>query len=171
MSIQIFLSCPTSINATQTKVRKLICGECERLGFIIRSLGFTDYPTKFPLGEVLKLAKPCSGGLILGFAQFQTSQGIWKSGTPYEQQQQSITAFPTAWNQLEAGILFAIGVPLLIFREENITGGIFDSGVSDLFIQRMPKLNRSRIDRNAFRQVIDKWASEVKAHYDRNNFI
>jgi len=45
--------------------------------------------------------------------------------------------FPTAWNNLEAGILFAMSKPLLVFRADAIEGGIFDNGVSDVFVQQM----------------------------------
>jgi hypothetical protein len=32
----------------------------------------------------------------------------------------------TPWNQLEAGVLYALGLPLLVFREAGIEGGVFD---------------------------------------------
>jgi hypothetical protein len=39
---------------------------------------------------------------------------------------------------MEAGILTALGLPLLVFGETGITEGIFDSGASDWFVNRMP---------------------------------
>src|SRR5207248_1583021 len=80
----------------------------------------------------------CCGGVILGFSQFTTSRGVWKKGTPYEKGVTSTVVFPTPWNQLEAGMLFALNLPMLVFREQNISGGIFDNGVSDMFIHELP---------------------------------
>ena len=31
-----------------------------------------------------------------------------------------------------------MGLPLLVFKEDGISGGVFDSGVTDVFIHKMP---------------------------------
>jgi hypothetical protein len=93
-----------------------------------RALGRSDYPTELPLREVLVIAKHCAGGIILGFEQYRSLDGIDKPGTGSEARRGPSVPFPTPWNQLEAGILFGLGLPLLIFRESGISGGIFDAG-------------------------------------------
>jgi hypothetical protein len=74
-------------------------------------------------------------------------------------------AFPTPWNQLEAGILFSLGVPLLVFRDQHVSGGVFDKGVTDLFVHQLPDPNKSKESRKALQEVIRKWASKVRTHY------
>jgi len=76
-------------------------------------------------------------------------------------------AFPTPWNQLEAGILFALDVPLLVFRDHNVSGGIFDNGVTDLFIHSIPKAELTKENQKAFREVIRRWSTKVQDHYYR----
>ncbi|HKW76828.1 MAG TPA: hypothetical protein VJN64_14955, partial [Terriglobales bacterium] len=115
--------------------------------------------------EVITLAKHCAGGVILGFAQFETENGIRKKGTAYEELVNHRVVFPTAWNQLEAGILFALGKPVLVFRENGIWGGIFDNGVTDVFIQSMPASTIKGKQRKAFREVLQKFAAQVHSHY------
>ena len=102
---------------------------------------------------------------FLGFSQFETSSGLAKKGTIAEERITKRIVFPTAWNQLEAGILFALSKPLLVFREEGILGGIFDNGVTDLFIQPMPASSLKGKQRKAFREVLQKFASEVHRNY------
>jgi len=165
MLIPVFGSCPTNLNKLQDETRRLVLGELGHAGLEWRSIGKTDYPTEFPLREVLMLAKHCSGGLILGFSQFETKTGIWKKSTPYEKQQRGTAAFPTPWNQLEAGILFSLELPLLIFREEHVSGGIFDNGVTDLFIHQLPKGKLTKPDTRPLREVIRKWAMKAHEHY------
>jgi hypothetical protein len=165
MLIPVFGSCPTHLNKSQDVARRVILGELGHAGLEWRSIGQTDYPTEFPLREVLVLAKRCSGGLILGFSQFETSVGIWKKGTPYESNQNSSVAFPTSWNHIEAGILFSLGLPLLVFRDEFVSGGVFDNGVTDLFIHQMPKGKLSRAEKRALREIFRKWAVKVQTHY------
>lgn len=165
MLIPIFGSCPTHLNERQDKIRRLVLGELGRAGLEWRTLGQTDYPHESPLREVVTLARHCAGGLILGFSQFVTDNGTWKKGTPYVRVEKGTIAFPTPWNQLEAGILFALGIPLLVFRDKNILGGIFDNGVTDLFIQNMPAVNPSKKDRDHLAEVLRKWAAKVHEKY------
>lgn len=165
MKIPVFVSCPTALNKDQAKARKNIINIIEEFGMEPRALGRTDYPTDYPLKEVFVLAKHCSGGIILGFDQFLTSTGIWKKGTEKEKVQNVTVAFPSSWNQLEAGILFGLGLPLMVFKEPSISGGVFDPGVTDVFIHKMPIGNLTQKDKDALREVILNWQRKVRMIY------
>jgi hypothetical protein len=108
--------------------------------------------------------------MILGFEQFQATAGIFKRGTGDEGGERLLgsgqtAAFPTPWNHLEAGILFGLGLPLLIFREPQISGGVFDNGVTDVFIHKMPSHALSPKERSNLKEVLLKWYAKVSAHY------
>jgi len=166
MKIPVFVSSPSNLNDKQQESQDIISNELEVLQFELRSLGKTDYPTDFPLREILSIAKHCSGGIILGFSQFETDSGIWKKGIKGKEVLQSeLLQFPTPWNQLEAGILFGLQIPLLIFRESYIKGGIFDPEVTDVFIHKMPVPPLSKHDAESLRQVFLKWSARVRKHY------
>ena len=167
MKIPVFVSSPTKLNAKQEKIRVRIFATLSEYEMEPRALGQTDYPTRLPLREVLVIARHCAGGVILGFEQYfaqvvEIRRGVTKSkggGTAKD------VAYPTPWNNLEAGILFSLKLPLLIFREEGISGGIFDNGVSDVFVHRMPSIGPSgKIDK-AVREVFLKWQADVRQHY------
>jgi hypothetical protein len=66
---------------------------------------------------------------------------------------------------LESGILFGLYLRLLVFREQGITGGIFDTGVSDVFIHPMPPPHIKGAAKDALRQVFQRWAGKVREHY------
>jgi len=165
MKIPVFVSCPTHLNPQQNKSRELILGELEELQLEPRALGRGDYPSELPLREVYIIARHCAGGLILGFSQFEADSGTWKKGTDSERQQSDPAIFPTPWNNLEAGILFGLSLPLLIFREPNISGGIFDLGVTDVFTHTMPIPPLDRTNRDAIKQVFLKWSAKVREVY------
>jgi hypothetical protein len=165
MKIPIFVSSPTQLNKDQERARTLIVNELGNLGMEPRALGRTDYPSDFPLREVLVIAKHCSGDVILGFEQFYTKSGIWKRGTNEEKKNTTDVCFPTPWNQLESGILFSMGLPLLVFKEESISGGVFDSGVTDVFIHKMPMGRISKSNQEALKEVILNWQRKVRSHY------
>lgn len=169
MRIPVFVSCPTKLSPAQDRSRDRIVRELERLQLEPRALGRSDYPSDCPLREVYVISKHCSGGLILGFRQFSATAGLWKPGT---KEQKAVprgkpVAFPSPWNQLEAGILFGLQLPLLIFREESVRGGVFDDGVTDVFIHEIPKGEMSNQNLEGFREVLLKWSSRVREHYYR----
>jgi hypothetical protein len=167
MKIPVFVSCPTRLNEEQDAARKIILRELDRGNLEPRALGRSDYPTELPLKEVLILARHCSGGVILGFEQFRADTGVWKRGTPEEALLSAEKPFPTEWNHLEAGILFSLGLPLLVFAEPGITGGVFDRGVTDVFIHQMPSPTMAASSKKALPSVFQKWQASVRAHYYR----
>jgi len=56
----------------------------------------------------------------------------------------------------------------LVFRELNISGGIFDPGAADVFIQNMPVTPLNRNNKDALAQVFLKWGAKVREHYYQN---
>ena len=113
---------------------------------------------------MLVIAKHCAGAVILGFEQFRVDRGTSKPGTAAEARLKESRPLPSDWNNLEAGILFGLGLPLLIFREQGIRGGIFDDGVTDVYTHTMPaKRNVPGMD-----DVFLKWQADVRTHYYRN---
>jgi hypothetical protein len=165
MDIPVFVSCPTGLNDDQNAARAIVLRQLKRFNLEPRALGRSDYPTELPLREVLLLARHCSGGLILGFEQYRSLKGLRKPGTAEEQRQDARVSFPTPWNHLEAGILFGLRLPILIFREKEIAGGVFDPGVTDVFIHEMPLPVDTRARKAALGDVFLKWQAEVRRHY------
>jgi hypothetical protein len=162
MEIPVFVSCPTTLSDKQEISRAIVMRILKRYSLEPRALGRSDYPTELPLREVLGIARHCAGGIILGFEQYRSFQGINKPGTADEQYENFSTSFPTPWNQLEAGILFGLRLPILIFKEESISGGIFDPGVTDVFIHPMP---HDGTDGRALNAVFLKWQGNVQHKY------
>lgn len=170
MRIPVFVSGPTALSPEQAAARQVLMDFLDELNLEPRALGRTDYPSELPLREVLVIARHCAGGMILGFEQFQATGGTFKRGTGDEAGERPLAAgqtaaFPTPWNHLEAGILFGLGLPLLIFREPQISGGVFDNGVTDVFIHKMPGPALSPKERSNLKEVLLKWYAKVSAHY------
>lgn len=166
MKIPVFVSSPTALSPLQEDARKMILKLLNELGLEPRALGRTDYPSDFPLKEVLIIAKHCAGGVILGFEQFQTENGIWKRGSKFEKvDSASEIKFPTQWNNIETGILFALDKPLLVFKEQGINGGVFDNGVTDVFIQNLPIGKVTKENKNAIKESMLNWQRKVRSNY------
>jgi len=164
VKIPVFVSCPSSLSDKQNSSRRIILNEIARLGLEPQSVGRSDYPTELPLREVLLLVKHCSGGLVLGFEQFRANSGVWKRGSKDEKKTTGVT-FATPWNQIEAALLFSLGLPVLVFREEAVSEGVFEVGVTDVFVHTMPTNLTSTAARTALHEVIMKWQAAVRTHF------
>jgi hypothetical protein len=165
MLIPVFVSAPSTENLKpeQKSVYEAIIAAIGDLGLEERRLGQSDYPDEAPLKEVIQIARRCSGGIVLGFTQIMLQTGVAKPGV----QDKLLTdvPYPTPWNHLEAGILFSLRLPVLVFREAGITGGIFDNGVTDVFIHKMPGVDDFEKRVGSVRQVLMKWQARVRKHY------
>lgn len=164
--IPVFVSCPTSLSDLQEKKREQILSFLEELQLEPRALGRSDYPKDFPLREVFIIAKHCAGGIILGFEQMHVTEGIQKRNTSKEKNIEEPVLLPTPWNHLEAGILFGLKLPLLIFKEEKIEGGVFDYGITDAFIHNIPDATITSDKRDELKQVFLKWYAKVSEKYN-----
>jgi hypothetical protein len=114
---------------------------------------------------VLILARHSAGGVTLGFVQFESQLGVWRPGTEKEEHVGDKIAFATPWNQLEAGLLFGLQLPRLVFREEPVQGSVFDIGVTDVFIHQVPAGPIAGEAKKALGQVFLKWQAAVRTKY------
>jgi hypothetical protein len=101
---------------------------------------------------------------ILGFVQMEVQSAVMKPRTPTEANVEHLR-LATAWNQIEGGVLYALRLPLLVFRERGVAEGIFEKGSSELFIQELPVPWDSQRDPDRVREVLLKWQGEVRTRY------
>jgi len=167
MRIPVFVSAPSPDNLSPVQERSatIIHKLVARYKLEWRALGRSDYPNDLPLKEVLRMVKHCSGGIILGFEQFRATSGKFKPGSAKATTARSVVSFPTPWNHLEAGILFSTSLPMMIFREPGISGGIFDVGTSEVFIHQMPQANMTPQALDDLDSVFQNWVARVRRHY------
>lgn len=94
-----------------------------------RTLGSTDYPTKAPLDEVIKLIDQCQGAIVLGYPQIEITAGMVKGECVTERM-----SLPTEWNHIEAGLAYARSLPLIVISHIGVSRGIFDRGAMNSFL-------------------------------------
>lgn len=166
MRIPVFVSSPSpeNLSPSQAESAEIIHKLVRRYKLEWRALGRSDYPNETPLKEVLRMVRHCSGGIILGFEQFRAPAGVFRAGSAKASAAADV-AFPTPWNQLEAGILFSAGLPMMIFREPKIQGGVFDAGSTEVFIHQIPTNAMPKQARDDLDSVFQNWVAKVRTHY------
>jgi hypothetical protein len=173
MRLQVFVSSPTKLSPEQDDVRSAILGILDDEGFALRTLGVSDSSGgTLPLAQVCVIASHCVGGVILGFEQMQVTAGTLKRRArddryvDVSQRVERPLRFPTSWNHIEAGILFALGKPLLIMCEAGIDDGVFYRGAAGKFIYTLPANAQEMKDQEQdFRQVIKDWRGDAAKTY------
>lgn len=158
--IPIFLSTPNSLSPTQQAIKSEIVSLLVSEGLQPRTVGDTDFPVETPLKEAAIIAKASYGGVILGFEQGWTQLLVSKRGTKNERQIED-KRLPTPWNHVEAGMLYALRKPILVFRQEGVDGGVFDPGVSEAFVVTLPSGELGDAEKRALRSSIKTWAPMV----------
>lgn len=164
MKIPVFVSAPTKLSNPQKTSYQRIVQLLDRENLELRALGRSDYPTDFPLKEVHMIARHCAGGIVLGYCQSIAKLLEIKPGTR-ERSIEKKVKFPPPWNNLEAGVLFSLRLPLMVFREDGISGGVFDNGVTDVFINRLPVGRISKLEEEQVVFSIQTWVAHVRELY------
>jgi len=133
------------------------------------TLGKDDFPVDTPLSEVFGMIRRCSGAVVLGFRQFHAPSGVFKAGTSAVRTEDKDVYMPTPWNQLEGGMIFALNLPTLIFREAGISGGIFDMGNQDAFVHGMPPGDTlepgQEVVKEKYSVLFQRWSHRVGINY------
>jgi len=125
-----------------------------------QTVGVNQFGNEAPLLTVRRLMEECHGAVVLGLAQLHVTTGVSKPGTHGERQVRSLW-LPTPWNQLEAGMAFALNLPLLILHEERVEpDGVFDPKISDRFVHQTD-LSPAWFETAAFNQPFEQWVTEV----------
>ena len=165
LRIPVFVSCPSALRPTQEASAKIILEHLELNRLQWRALGQPDYPRKLPLQEVIGMIRHCSGGVVLGFGQYEAKDVVYRRGVKNKEENLKDLCFPTPWNHLEAGILYSLKLPILVFREPTIEGGVFDRGIVEDFTHIMPTPRMTKRAKEELGALFQRWAGEVRDHY------
>jgi hypothetical protein len=166
LRIPVFVSCPSGLSPTQESSARIVLDQLEANRLQWRALGQPDYPRKLPLKEVIGMISHCSGGVVLGFEQFRAQKVTYRRDVKgQERSLRGPVLFPTPWNHLEAGIMYSLKLPILVFHEAGVEGGVFDRGIVDDFTHPMPTRQMKRKAKDELGHLFQRWAGEVSSRY------
>ena len=125
---QVFLSQPAVLTVEQQVLVDRIAYLVEQGEVDVVRLRRQEYPASGSLGELRRLMGGCSGLVIVGVRQLTVADGTFRPGTPEEAQVRNVT-LPTPWSQIEAGMAFALELPVLVVSDHLWNAGVF--GIRD----------------------------------------
>jgi len=158
MAIEIFISRPTTIARRYEQHYEPFKRYLSHKGYRLRRLGEDDYTMDAPLKAVINLMKQCKGAVILGYPQFEVSSAISKGGSL----DSSIgMILPTPWNQIEATLAFRQRIPVLVAAHRNVSGGIFDHGVTGEYVFTSDLGKKNWFRSSDFQGVFNEWQKRI----------
>lgn len=133
MQIPIFLSYAKPFNKNQERFINKVNLHLEENGFTSQTLGVNYHGISAPLVNIKTMMSECYGLLSIAFRRAYVEKGTGKPGTELANQEEydiSEKWITSPYCQIEPSMAFQIGMPILIFREnEVIADGILEKGV------------------------------------------
>ncbi len=123
-----------------------------------RTIGKSDFPIASPLDAVINLLQLCEGAIILGYPQIEVQSGKIKNV-----QQNGTFHLATEWNHIEAGLAYALGIPILVIHDISITRGIFDRGSLNSFLYQIDLKNSNWPLLPEISGSLTVWKNELRA--------
>ncbi len=127
-----------------------------------RTVGRTDFATGKPLKKILGVMKQCSGTVVIAFERFHFAQGTeWKGGR--HQRRLKNISLPTVWNQVEAGMAYTLGQPLLAIAESHLRNEALLEAGYDWFTNWVD-LTPASLSSSEFQATFLKWVEKVEQY-------
>ena len=117
--LRVFLSVGTTYTPEQEAYVRELEFSLERLGCKPETVGRSRQRATQPMHQVRSLMRRADAVIVVAFPRTRITQLIDKPGSPSESRKRNLL-YPTVWNQIEAGIAFGLGRPLLLVLDESI---------------------------------------------------
>jgi hypothetical protein len=120
----------------------------------------TDFFTANPLKEISRIMRECDGAIVVAYERTYFDAGIEKRQSANPTQLTSVS-FPTPWNQIEAAMAVALGLPIIVMVEIGLRQeGLLEDGF-DWYIERL-KISGDAFADKAVRSRIAAWCRRVQ---------
>lgn len=125
ISASVFLGVPGVLTATQEPYLEQWLKWLEDQALEVVRLERAAYG-RGPWPALTELLAQADGAVLLGFRQLDAQAAIWRPGT--KEEAHGAGWWTSAWLNVEAGMAAALGLPVLIARDEGVQEGAFSSG-------------------------------------------
>ena len=124
---QVFLSTITPHLARQDAFLRDLQREMRSRGLDPVRLEFDEYDRRDPIAKALNVIKSCDAVLCVGLARTHAYFLRDKEGDTDNERDDTHRYYTSGWLNMEAGLAFALGKPVLVLCEKVIASdGVFD---------------------------------------------
>lgn len=136
-------------------VEDRLCAE----GLVPHTVGRNTFSADAPLKAVTELLERCAGIVVIALERSYFPAGTEKRGGPKETSLADVK-LPTPWNQIEAAMAYARGLPLMVIVESGLKSeGLLERGY-DWYVQTVHP-EASALNTNEFNGVLASWEQKM----------
>lgn len=160
--INVFISHPSPYNKLQEKFLSLIELELKNQSLNPINLGKKNYNYKSPLKPIKDIMDKCAGAIIIGLERHHSYIGYEREFSAAQKELvHKYTSSP--WIQIEAGMVYQAGLPMLILKENKLhSEGILDPQISDSFVFEFELKKLQKGLSAELKELILSWAKDIK---------
>jgi hypothetical protein len=160
--INVFISHPTPYNKCQKQFLEMIEAKLALHDLNPVNLGKNNWSFKSPLEPIKEIMSTCKAAVILGLERHHSYIGYEREDSVVEKEHiHRFTSSP--WIQIEAGMAYQAGLPLLIIKEKKLDAeGILDSNSSDYFVFDVMIEKEVKRPSKELDQFIQSWVDVFK---------
>ena len=151
-SKMVFVSCIGNLNPHQKDCINYISNHLKSHNITPIRYCREDYRSSGQINVIRGEMSKCKGVIIIGFKSIVINSAIYRPNTGDMKELKDICV-STPWNGIEAGMACALGLPILLINECEISDGIFDESINDKNISRISLVD---IDAN-FNKDLNQW--------------
>lgn len=167
MGVPVFLSHPRPFSDEQQQLVDRVRAYFDERNLEPRTLGVNEYDTEVPLASIRRLMLESNGVLVLALRRYHVDTGaahLPGSGRKKSTRDISGSWITSPWCQVEAGMGYQLGLPVLVFREEGVLAdGVLERGVMASY---MPEVTlNGNVDKffasKEWKQLIQRFEADV----------
>lgn len=155
--INVFISHPTPYNKYQENFLSLIELELKKHNLNPTNLGKNNWSFRSPLSPIKDIMNTCAAAIIIGLERHHSLIGYEKEFS--KDSKELIHKYSSSpWIQIEAGMAYQAGLPILILKEKKVFGeGILDPQISDSFVFEFDLMKLQKKLSPELQEIILSW--------------
>lgn len=133
----VFISIGTPYAEPQSKFLDALIELLRECEIEPRAVNKTDFLTANPLKEISRIMRECDAAIIVAYERTYFSSGLEKRQSAQEKQLKAVR-YTTPWNQIEAAMAVALGLPIIVMMETGLQEEGLLEDKYDWYIERLP---------------------------------
>ena len=125
-----------------------------------RAIDKTEFVTQNPLKDISRIMRECDGVIIVAYERTYFDSGLEKRKS-VQAKPLAAVSYTTPWNQIEAAMAVAIGLPIIVMVESGLREEGLLEDRYDWYIERLT-ISGNAFSDNAVRGRIMAWCRRIQ---------
>lgn len=158
---QVFISIGTPYSDVQRQFLNSLMDLLHACDIEPRVINKTEFVTQNPLKDISRIMRECDGAIIVAYERTYFDAGLEKRKSTQEKPLASVS-YTTPWNQIEAAMAVAIGLPIIVMVETGLREEGLLEDRYDWYIERLA-IAADAFQDHAVRGRVMAWCRRIQS--------